>query len=882
MKRLFLAFLLLFISVLFVGCEKNKLEIYGESSVEKGCGIVLTHNYKGEETVIWSSSDDKIASVFEGTVVGNSEGVVTITITIGEETASKEITVTHNIINITIKGQSIINVGESIQFEAVLDKELEEKVTWKSEDESVLIVDNNGVVTGVNIGETEVTASLGEFKSSFKVSVVNIMPISIGVIGSNKVGLNDNTTLEIDYNPSNSKKGVIFESLNEDIVVVNQEGIVTGVSIGKGTIKVTSTADSDVFTTFVIEVVSSLPSEVVVTGNEEMIQGKYNHLSANVVGNNVTQEVVWKTSDPTIAIVYQGIVLAVNKGTVTISAHSIVDESIKDSIEIVVTGYEAQEVSQAELTKVNQIINSMTLEQKIGQMFTIGFNGTIMTDTLASVIEEYHFGNVIYMGANVTDYNTLGEMSNAIQEKMVSANKVPAFISIDQEGGRVARLVNGGTHFISNMAMGATGDYNTTYLEGKAMGQELRNYGINVDFAPVLDVNNNPENPIIGIRSYSDNPLLVSLYGNNMIKGLTEANVIGCSKHFPGHGNTSVDSHYGLPTITTQMDELYQTELAPFISAVSNGIDAIMTTHIIFTAIDSEYPATLSSKVLTGLLREELGYDGIIFTDGMEMNAVSQNFGDYGEVAVLAVKAGVDILTYTSNNNPRKAHSALVSAVNNGEITEERINESVRRILLKKIKYGILDNYQALDQDISSLLADNEELNLQFAMDSLTLVKGAFNGLDKNKKTLIVSPTTTFDLGYGLESNSFANYASKYLKQNGYNCDYLVVNEKINSSEISKLMNTINGYDQIVIAMSNVKTKGYTGTAQFVNNVAKTEKELLVIALDTPYDLMSYKNVNNYVCVYGYQKATVIALAKYLNGEYKAKGVCSVDKSIFE
>mgnify|MGYP003298562243 CR=1 FL=1 len=155
------------------------------------------------------------------------------------------------------------------------------------------------------------------------------------------------------------------------------------------------------------------------------------------------------------------------------------------------------------------------------------------------------------MAYNVTNPNTLSKMSDDIQNKMLKENNVPGFITIDQEGGRVIRLTNGGTHFISNMALAATNDINNGYLEGQAIGKELRNYGINCDFAPVLDVNNNPENPIIGIRSYSDNPVLVSLFGNKMIDGLQEANVMACSKHFPGHGNTSVDSHYGLPKITS-------------------------------------------------------------------------------------------------------------------------------------------------------------------------------------------------------------------------------------------------------------------------------------------------------------------------------------------
>ena len=261
------------------------------------------------------------------------------------------------------------------------------------------------------------------------------------------------------------------------------------------------------------------------------------------------------------------------------------------------------------------------------------------------------------MGANVANPATIAKMSNDIQSQMVASNLVPAFISIDQEGGRVVRLSNGGTHFISNMAMLATNDENNTYLQGLAVGKELRNYGINANFAPVLDVNNNPANPVIGARSYGENPFLVARYGVGLINGLRDSKVMATSKHFPGHGNTSVDSHSGLPVITSSKEDLYKIELAPFIASIGEGIDAIMTTHIIFTAIDSTLPATLSEKVLTNLLRNELGYDGIIVTDGMEMGALQSNFGNSNELAIKAVKAGVDMLHVSGGNTVKKGSS---------------------------------------------------------------------------------------------------------------------------------------------------------------------------------------------------------------------------------
>ena len=344
-----------------------------------------------------------------------------------------------------------------------------------------------------------------------------------------------------------------------------------------------------------------------------------------------------------------------------------------------------------------------------------------------------------------------------------------------------------------------------------------------------------------------------------MFLGLQESNVMGCSKHFPGHGNTSVDSHYGLPTITTSMDELYQTELAPFVSAVANGIDSIMTTHIIFTAIDKDYPATLSKKVLTDLLREELGFTGLIITDGMEMDAVSKNFGSYEKTAVMAIKAGVDILTYTTTANPAKAHTGIINAIKNGELTEERINESVRRILLKKLKYDILDNYQAQDKDISEMLKENEELNLKFAMESLTLAKGEFNGLDKNKKTLIISPTTSYSLGNGLESNSMANYTANYLISKGHlNVSHMTVSNNISSTDASNILKPYLARGKISVIGATTKEE-YVKYIQndkalerrfqkiYVNELSLEQTEDILLGLKDIYECFHNVVINNSV-----------------------------------
>jgi len=870
--RKILNFVLLFIMLfVFVSCDnetsKLNFKIIGESSVEIGKSIILSHDYEGTSVAKWSVNDNSLATINNGELKGISIGDVIVYLEIENKKVEKTVTVIKSSIDIIISGENSLYVGENIILTATPSQEITEPIVWKSSDESIATINQDGVITALQTGEVTIFASALGNTSEFVVNVKEKISYNIVINCKNKGYIGEEFKLEANIEPALDDFKLIYESVVNSVATIDEDGNVVLLKEGIAEFKVYLENDSTIYSIFTIEVISAFE----IRYEAEIMQGKYNTFKLYYNGEEVTDEVTWSIDNQKLAIIDKNIMLGVNKGTVNVTCENITN-NFEKTFEVKISQFESDEPSEEELTKVEEILNNMTLSQKIGQMFVVGFNGTSLGEVLSDAITSYNFGNVIYMGYNVTSPDTLSAISDSIQNLMVEKNGVAGFIAIDQEGGRVARLTNGGTHFISNMAMAGTGDYNNTYLEGIAMGKELRNYGINLDFAPVLDVNNNPENPIIGIRSYSDNPLKVGLYGVNMFTGLQSENVMGCSKHFPGHGNTSVDSHYGLPQIDTGIDELYQTELAPFISAISNGIDSIMTTHIIFSAIDKTYPATLSKKVLTDLLREELGYQGLIITDGMEMDAVSKNFGGYDQTAVLAVKAGVDVLTYTTTANPITAHKALTQAVKNGEITEERINESVRRILLKKLKYDLLDNYLAKNEDISELLALNDELNIKFAMDSLTLAKGEFNGLDKEQKILIISPETSYNLGSGLSSNSFANYTCNYLKENGYDCDYEVVSNNISKNQSTTLLEKAKNYDQVIVAFSNVKTSGYSRSASFINSLVKTHRDALVIALDTPYDIMSYSNVKNYICVYGYQKATVIALSKYLNGEFKANG----------
>ena len=839
------------------------IEISGEKFVGIGMNTTLSVDTNITNEINWTSSDESIASVdSNGKVSGKKTGEVTIYAQGNDVTSEFTLTV----FDIDLSGNKSVYVQDVFKLD--INTSVLDYITWEVSDDSLAVIDEDGNITAIKPGIVTIYAKAFGYVASFEVEIKEKITYIITLQSKNVGYIGDTFKIKASVEPSLENASFEYKSSDDSIASVSLDGVVALIS--KGVVTITVSLEDDMSISSTLEITVNEKDNIVC--DLEMMQGAYNYLKFYKDGEEVTEGLTWSVNDPKLAIVSGNIMLGVNKGIVTVTCKGT---DINESVDVTIKEYVSEKPSSEDLARVEEILSNMTLSQKVGQMFVVGLGGTSLGNDLKSAVQKCNFGNVIYMGYNVTSPGTLASLSNDIQKLLIEKNTVPGFICTDQEGGRVARLTNGGTHFISNMAMAGTGDFTNTYLEGVAMGKELRNYGINVDFAPVLDVNNNPNNPIIGIRSYSDNPLKVGLFGVNMFTGLQSENVMGCSKHFPGHGNTSTDSHYGLPKIDTGINELYQTELAPFISAVSNGIDSIMTTHIIFSAIDKTYPATLSEKVLTGLLREELGFDGLIITDGMEMAAVTENFGGADEIAVLAVKAGVDILTYTSNNTPQTAYNGIMAAIKKGEITEERINESVRRILLKKIKYDVLDGYTAKNDNITEMLEEHNELNIKFAMDSLTQVRGTFNGIDKSKKVLVISPTTTYDLGSNV--NSFANYASNYLKLNGYTCDYEEVSTNIKASDSSRIVEKAKGYDVVVVAMSNVKTSNYSRSANFVNSLAKLNNELVVIALDTPYDILSYSGVDNYICVYGYQKATVIALSRYLNGEFKAVGVCPVE-----
>lgn len=337
--------------------------------------------------------------------------------------------------------------------------------------------------------------------------------------------------------------------------------------------------------------------------------------------------------------------------------------------------------------KVEEKLNEMTLDEKIGQMMIVFYNSTSMDSTLKSALEDVQPGGFILFAENVSDYeNTL----KFIKEVKATA-KIPMFMSIDEEGGNVQRLYYLKGDDITNVPymydLGLKDDVALTKEVGKLLAEELRVFGINMDFAPVIDVYSNPNNKVIGKRSFGNDKELVSRHGIALASGLEENGVIPVYKHFPGHGNTATDSHYALPVVNKSRQELYDLDLYPFEQAIKNDAKIIMVGHLAVPSITGDNtPASLSKKMVTDFLKDELGYDGLVITDGLNMGALT-NYYSSDEICGKAVEAGVDILLMPSSS--RKCLASIKNAIARGDIDEERINESVRKIL--KLKYEYLE-----------------------------------------------------------------------------------------------------------------------------------------------------------------------------------------------
>ena len=351
---------------------------------------------------------------------------------------------------------------------------------------------------------------------------------------------------------------------------------------------------------------------------------------------------------------------------------------------------------------IAEAVAAMGTEQKVSQLLVAGIEGTQLGQDAVQAVQDYQVGGVILFGRNVESAWQLAELTNGLKD--LNGDYTPLFLCVDQEGGRVDRMPPEVERTPSAWSVGQTLDTEGVGAAyGALLAEECAAFGFNMDFAPSLDIWSNPDNTVIGDRAFGNDWEWTAFFGMSAVESMEEqGGVIPVVKHFPGHGDTAVDSHVALPVVDKSLEELWQSELVPFNMTLNQedyfgaqagpSAPAVMVAHILLSQVDPDYPASLSHRVVTGLLREEMGFDGVVCTDDLTMGAVSNTYG-MGEAAVLAVEAGCDLLLVCHGaDNLTAARDALLEAADSGRLSPERLDESVKRILSLKAEYGLTND----------------------------------------------------------------------------------------------------------------------------------------------------------------------------------------------
>ncbi len=399
--------------------------------------------------------------------------------------------------------------------------------------------------------------------------------------------------------------------------------------------------------------------------------------------------------------------------------------------------------------EIESTLHRMSVDEKVGQLLLVGVGGKGVSPVAKAHITKRFAGGIILFGRNIADAQQVARLTAELQQvAQQTPNAIPLFIAIDQEGGIVARLKKGATVFPGNLALGATRSERLAEKAGEITAIELSAVGVNLNFAPVMDINTNPRNPVIGVRAYGESAELVSQLGTAYIRGLQGNGILATAKHFPGHGDTHVDSHKKLPTVGHDKKRMAAVELAPFRAAIAAKVAAIMSAHILYPALDADTPATLSHRILTGLLREQLGFEGLIITDDLEMQAIDAHY-QTGNAAVMAIEAGADLVMVPwTLKKQQQAYNALRNAVKRGKISRTRLEASVRRILKAKRDFGMFAQKPsiAVVDGVGSPL--HREVAQTIATQAITIVKDSDGVLPLNaesrKPVTLITASRTF------------------------------------------------------------------------------------------------------------------------------------------
>ncbi len=528
---------------------------------------------------------------------------------------------------------------------------------------------------------------------------------------------------------------------------------------------------------------------------------------------------------------------------------------------------------------IEALLAQMSLEQKVGQMIMGVLPAESVKGEGERMIRENYIGSIIFYHENVNDPDQAAALSRDLQALAAETSPaIPLFIAMDFEGGHISRFNSGTTLFPFHMALGAVGSPELAYQVAAAEARQLLDAGINMSLGPVIDINVEPGNPIIGLRSFGDDPLKVSTLGQAYISGLQESGMISVAKHFPGHGDTQVDSHVDIPYINKEMQALEQLELVPFTRAIDMQVGGILTGHLANLNLEPEgYPATLSPVLVEGLLREKLGYQGVVITDGMMMRAIRAHYQPE-EAALRAVSAGCDILLITNPNWAIDAKNWIVGAVQNGAIPQERIDASARRILTLKAQYGLLSF--PLPEPPTVSLGEDNALAEEVARRAITARMPMDFPVISPGKVMLISPD---ELPSSSTPENGLSLLGELLAQRGFEVNEWIYpiqeGEKVDEITTHALSSLEPGETVIVVTWNAGLRLSYSqdGSQQrMIQAVAATGNPAVYVAAGLPYDLSLYPPGTPALATYGVVDSQIRALVEALQADSPPPGTLPV------
>ncbi len=515
----------------------------------------------------------------------------------------------------------------------------------------------------------------------------------------------------------------------------------------------------------------------------------------------------------------------------------------------------------------------MKNQELVGQKLLLAFQGKEINTEMQSALEEYRpAGITFFRSYNVDNPRQVKALTSSLQEFAKTIGLPPLLIAADQEGGQLMAFGEGATPLPGNMALGAAGSEELAQRAGEVLGRELSAMGVNMNFAPCCDVNINPRNPVIGTRSFGEDPKQVSALAAAMIQGIQSQGVAAVAKHFPGHGDTTADSHHGLPSLPHQMERLQSVELPPFQAAIRSNVQAVMSAHISLPAIDGEDapPATLSPAILLGLLRKQMNFQGVIVSDAMDMGAIQQ--GDQlAQQCIKAANAGIDLLLITTNPSDHQCvYTGLVKEFQKDQCFRSNIQNSAARIVNLK---GWLTR-QAISHNLDVVgCAAHQAVADEIAERSVTLVQNAAHliplKLEPGQHVAVVVPQP-LDLTPADTSSYIIPKLADAVRLYHPVVDEIIIPFNPNEEDIQNVFKRIADSDLVICGTINAFDS--TGQALLVNKLVQNGKPVIVAALRMPYDLTVFPEIQTYLCTYSIQEPSMRALAGVLFGKIPPQG----------